>query len=249
MKINSVIWDYDGTLVDSGLKNLNVTKAILSELMNDIDIGNSVLNSLENYERANSRSSNWRELYRNEFGMGETQIDDAGKLWTGFQLQDKTEVQLFEGIRFAVQKLSTYSQGIVSQNSSENIRVNLGLNDLAKYFDQIIGYEEVDITKQKPDPEGLLKCISELSDKNDGLSIYIGDHITDIECANNANEQIGGNKVVSILLNNNKKNIIDEWAIKPDYIAERPEDILEIIDKIKAAGRRNGMNPKKLGVV
>ena len=76
MKINSVIWDYDGTLVDTKTKNLNVTKAIISEITGDINIENSVLNSLENYEQANIRSSNWRELYRNEFGFNKKQINN-----------------------------------------------------------------------------------------------------------------------------------------------------------------------------
>ena len=103
MKINGIIWDYDGTLVDSRMKNLNVTKAILSQIMSDIDIEYSVLSSLENYEQATIKSSNWRELYRNEFGLDEKQIDYAGKLWTKYQLLDKTEVQPFEGISFTVQ--------------------------------------------------------------------------------------------------------------------------------------------------
>ncbi|MFA5805969.1 MAG: HAD family hydrolase [Melioribacteraceae bacterium] len=233
MKISGVIWDYDGTLVDTRMKNLNVTKAIISEIMSDIDIENSVLGSLENYEQANVKSSNWRELYRNEFGLTEKQIDNAGKLWTKFQLLDKTEVQLFEGISFTVPKLSTYSQGIVSQNSSENIKNNLERNDLAKYFNQIIGYEEVDFTKQKPNPEGLLKCISDITDqKNNGSVVYIGDHITDIECAQNANEKMGRKAVISILMKYNKLNLAEGWEYKPDYISDRPEDILEIIDKI-----------------
>ena len=233
MKISGVIWDYDGTLVDTRMKNLNVTKAIISEILSDIDIENSVLDSLENYEQANVKSSNWRELYRNEFGLTEKQIDNAGKYWTKFQLLDKTEVQLFEGIRFTVPKLSAYSQGIVSQNSSENIRNNLERNDLAKYFNQIIGYEEVDFTKQKPNPEGLLKCISDITDqKNNGSVVYIGDHITDIECAQNANEKMGRKAVISILLKYNKLNFAEGWGYKPDYISDRPENILEIIDKI-----------------
>ncbi len=233
MKISGVIWDYDGTLVDTRMKNLNVTKAIISEIMSGIDIENSVLDSLENYEQANVKSSNWRELYRNEFGLTEKQIDNAGKLWTKFQLLDKTEVQLFEGISFTVPKLSTYSQGIVSQNSSENIKNNLERNDLAKYFNQIIGYEEVDFTKQKPNPEGLLKCISDITDqKNNGSVVYIGDHITDIECAQNANEKMGRKAVISILLKYNKLNLAEGWKYKPDYISDYPEDILEIIDKI-----------------
>jgi HAD superfamily hydrolase (TIGR01549 family) len=181
MKISSIIWDYDGTLVDTRLKNLNVTKAIISKIIIDFDIENSVLNSVENYDQANAESSNWRDLYKKEFGLNEEQIDNAGRLWTNIQLLDRTEVLLFEGINHIVAELSAYPQGIVSQNSSRIIKSNLEKFRMEKYFSHIIGYEEVGLKKQKPDPEGLITCISRLSDlKNNHAVVYIGDHITDI---------------------------------------------------------------------
>ena len=236
MKITGVIWDYDGTLVDSRMKNLNVTKAILSVITNDVDKQYSALDSLESYEKASTNSSNWRELYRNEFGLDEKQIDDAGRLWTKFQLLDKTEVNLVEGISYAVPKLGAYPQGIVSQNSSENIKRNLERFNLKKYFDRIIGYEEVDFAKQKPNPEGLLTCISEIANlKTKDSVIYIGDHITDIQCAHHANDKMGRNAVVSILLNHNKHSLTQAWDYKPDYIADHPRDILDIIGNVVTA--------------
>jgi N-acetyl-D-muramate 6-phosphate phosphatase len=233
MKISSVIWDYDGTLADTRQKNLNVTKAILTKIIGDFDIENSVLNSISNYEQANTRSANWRDLYKKEFGLNERQIDAAGKMWTKVQSMDDTDVQLFPGIDYTVQKLSEYPQGIVSQNSSGIIKSNLERYRLKKYFGHIIGYEEVELKKQKPDPDGLLTCISRLSDLTNNHSVvYIGDHITDIECAHNANEWSGRNTVISILLNNNGQNEIKDWKFRPDYVAGRPQDIPEIIIKI-----------------
>jgi HAD superfamily hydrolase (TIGR01549 family) len=236
MKLTGIIWDYDGTLVDSRMKNFNVTKAILSEITSDLDKEYSALESLESYEKANIKSSNWRELYRNEFGLDEKQIDEAGRLWTKFQLLDKTDVELVEGIGFTVSQLGTYPQGIVSQNSSENIKRNLKRFSLEKYFGHIIGYEEVDFVKQKPNPEGLLTCISEIVDLESKDSvIYIGDHITDIQCAYHANDKMGRNAVISILLNHNKHDLTQAWDNKPDYIAGHPRDILDIIGNIVTA--------------
>lgn len=233
MKISGIIWDYDGTLVDSRMKNFNVTKTILSVITSDLNKEYSALNSLESYEKASIKSANWRELYRNEFGLDEKQIDDAGRLWTKFQLLDKTEVDLVEGMSFTVPKLEAYPQGIVSQNSSENIKRNLERFNLKKYFDRIIGYEEVDFAKQKPNPEGLLTCISEIVNlKNNDSVIYIGDHITDIQCAHFANDKMGRNAVISILLNHNKHNLTQVWDYKPDYIANHPRVILDIIENV-----------------
>lgn len=230
MKIDGIIWDYDGTLVNTWTKNLNVTKAIVSELITGINIEDTVLNSLENYKQANSRSSNWRELYRNEFNMKETEIDKAGRLWTKYQSADKTEVRLFKGIDLAITELGSFSQGIVSQNSSKIIRENLDKFGLGKYFNYIVGYGEVDLVRQKPHPDGLLSCISEITNQSEETSVvYIGDHITDIECAQKANEKIGKKSVFTVLLNHSNDNGWKEWKTRPDYIANNPEDIPDII--------------------
>jgi len=230
VKIDGIIWDYDGTIADTRMKNLNVTKAIISELITGIKIEDTVLNSPESYERANIRSSNWRDLYRNEFNMRENEIDNAGKLWTKYQSADNTEVVLFEGIDKIVTKLGCYSQGIVSQNSSKIIRKNLDEFNLGKYFNHIIGYEEVDLAKQKPHPDGLLSCISKITNNRKDFSVlYIGDHITDIECAHNANKKVGKKSVFSVLLNHFNNNTWKEWNLEPDFIANKPVDINKIV--------------------
>lgn len=233
MNINAVIWDYDGTLADTRMKNLNVTKAVVAEILGNRTVKNSALDSLGNYEKANAKASNWRELYHSEFEMNDTQIDNAGKLWTKLQMADKTEVKLFAGISLTIQRLEKYSQGIVSQNSSKVIKNNLKKFNIEKYFNHIVGYEEVDYAQQKPNPTGLLTCISAIANLSIGNSIiYVGDHITDIECAHRANEKLGSKTVISILLNNNKNNSLGGLEYSPDYVADRPEDILGIIKHI-----------------
>jgi phosphoglycolate phosphatase-like HAD superfamily hydrolase len=70
--IEAVNWDYDGTLVDTRQKNLDVTKEIVWEVLQKNHETFSALQSLENYEKANSRSANWRDLYTYEFSMKAT---------------------------------------------------------------------------------------------------------------------------------------------------------------------------------
>ena len=235
MRINAIIWDYDGTLVDTRMKNFNVTKAIISEITNGRSGDYPALNSLENYVHAINNISNWRELYRNEFGFDEEQTDNAGKIWTKYQLLDNTRVELFNGIRDTILKLENYPQGIVSQNSSGNIKAFLERLDLKKYFDHVIGYEEVDFSKQKPNPEGLLACISAIANLDSNPSvIYIGDHFTDIQCARNANYELNRKAVTSILVNHNKSNATENWEYKPDHYAANSRAIIEIINKIKS---------------
>jgi HAD superfamily hydrolase (TIGR01549 family) len=193
-KICAVIWDYDGTLVDSRQKNFNVTKKILKKIAGDYS-GFQVLSSINNYTYSHLKATNWREFYRDEFNLTDEEIDKAGRLWTEYQLSEDTKVPIINGLGKVIKLLKKLPQGIVSQNSKENIIKNIKKFDLGSYFSSIIGYEEVDLRKQKPDPEGLLICIRQLCESNAGIVFYIGDHETDLETAKRANQYFGENKI------------------------------------------------------
>ena len=182
----AIIWDYDGTLFDTREKNYNVTKKIIKEVKGGFNQF-PVLNSVTEYCNSHLQAANWRDFYRDEFNLSEDEIDTAGKLWTEYQLDDYTNVPPIYGVRDVIKSLN-FPQGIVSQNSSENITQNLKRNNLNTYFQSIIGYEEVDLKLQKPHPAGLLKCIEHLCNSKSGNAFYIGDHETDLQTAKNANQ-------------------------------------------------------------
>lgn len=229
----AVIWDYDGTLVDTRLKNLNVTQKILQAVTGRHLAEFPALDSVENYARANRSAANWRELYQREFGLSETQIDAAGRLWTEYQLKDLTPTPFYGGISEVLNQLGELPQGIFSQNSQANISHALRGVGLAAHFRSIIGYEEVDIRKQKPDPAGLLMCLKDLGGPAQGLVFYIGDHETDVKCAQNANRVFSERgldiKVISIAALYGSWEDDANWSIKADYRAPSPGDIANII--------------------
>jgi beta-phosphoglucomutase-like phosphatase (HAD superfamily) len=96
--VEAIIWDYDGTLVDTRQKNLNVTRRIVFEVLNRSLEEFPVLLNIENYQQANTKAVNWRDLYATAFGMSEEQTDYAGSLWTKHQLLDDTEAQFYQGL-------------------------------------------------------------------------------------------------------------------------------------------------------
>jgi HAD superfamily hydrolase (TIGR01549 family) len=195
MSDKAIIWDYDGTLVDTRVKNFNVTKRIMHHLLGVKSGGFAALQSLEQYVDATRKAKNWRELYSNEFGMTEDEIDETGRLWTEFQLSDDSETTLFEGIDEVIRSLSGYPNLIFSQNSRSNIAQVLEGKDLQRCFVDIIGYEEVASGKQKPAPDGLLLCISKLRAPLCEHLFFIGDHETDTLCGYNANVELRERKV------------------------------------------------------
>ena len=234
--INAIIWDYDGTLVDTRHKNLNVTKKIIASTTKTDASKFPALQSLENYDIANRRTSNWRDLYRQEFNLTENQIDEAGRMWTSYQLNDHTEAVFYEGIETVINELAEFPHGIVSQNSSSSIAQHLEKKHIRPFFKHIVGYEEVDFKKQKPEPDGLLSCLEKLSALQPGYVVYIGDHETDAFCVRAANRVLREDnvkvKIISIGACYDNGAGTADWQVRPDFEAHRVEDILRIVDHI-----------------
>jgi HAD superfamily hydrolase (TIGR01549 family) len=236
-QIRAIIWDYDGTLADTQLRNLCVTRKLIADVTGRDAAEFLVLQSLENYKAATRKSTNWRELYALEFAMTTAQTDQAGWLWAEYQLTDQTPVPFYPGIREVLATLYQFPHGIVSQNSSQSIACTLRANNLAEYFRCIIGFAEVELQRQKPDPDGLLLCIERLIDATPGQVLYIGDHETDMHCARNANlelQQRGFDiQVTSIGVSYDGAMNPMHWNWPPDYIAATPYDILRLVDLLQ----------------
>ena len=95
----AILWDYDGTLVDSSRKNMEVTISIFRKFYPDIAANMpDVLKSYDKYQKANHKSRNWRELYRECYGIEEEELDRAGRLWAEGQLKDTAVPDIFPGM-------------------------------------------------------------------------------------------------------------------------------------------------------
>src|SRR5262245_48838749 len=149
MKADVILWDYDGTLVNSAPKNIDVTKRILSEAIPRLS-GNNLppwLQSEKEYHLVNHLSKNWQDLYINYCGLTETETIHAGSLWTEYQLKNQTPVELFPGIQQIINHFKS-PQGICSQNSTQNIKQLLAINNLLEKFHTIVGYDDIPSSMQ-----------------------------------------------------------------------------------------------------
>ena len=237
MKISAILWDYDGTLVDSTRKNIEVTKDVLKNFIPNLDNNlPQALTSIENYTKANYKYKNWRELYKFAYGLSDEQIDEAGKLWSPYQLQNDTLPDMFDQMDEVIKKLSSIKQGICSQNCSKNIYNTLKHYKVENCFDNIIGYDDISYGEQKPNPSGFLKCIEKLNIQLDEATIiYIGDHQEDTILGKNAEEfykSKGYNTRVICISASYSGNDSANWNVKPDFTAYSTIEILDIIDKI-----------------
>lgn len=235
--LSAVLWDYDGTLADTRRRNYNVVRKILADVTSRPLDDFPALRSPEIYDRVNRGYANWRQLYREEFGFTEDETDSVGRLWTEYQLSDDTPAPVFAGIETVLGALSATPHGIVSMNGRLQIHRSVQEAGLAHHFRWIVGWEDVDIRRQKPEPDGLLSCLERLAERGDGLVMYVGDHETDVRCAANANRELERQgrraRIITVAACFTGSDDARGWSSRPDYIADHPSAIIEIAEELR----------------
>ena len=244
-EIKAIIWDFDGNIVHTPERHLNAAKKIIERITGKSADEFSMLKDWKSYVLAEEKYGEWRVFYAKEFGLTEEQVDEVGELWAEYELKDKTPIPIYKGVPKIISALQKLPQGIVSENVKQIIERSLKKAGLLKYFECILGYEEVDIRRQKPYPDGLLLCIKELTNNKKGYYVYIGDRDLDVETAINANkyfEKKGLNiKIITIAtLYGSHFDDCKEWEVKPDYVATKPLDIIDAIQKFNPNYKMRG---------
>lgn len=234
-KILGILWDYDGTIIDTASKNILVNIEVLKHFDKDIEKHlPKALQSYNAYQIANHKYKNWKELYMNEFGIKEQDLSTALSLWAPSQTKVNTIPNMFSGMDKLFKDLSIYKMGICSQNSKEIIINTLKHYNVIQYFTTVIGAYEVSINSQKPNPEGFINCTKILNPNNeDGIYIYIGDHSDDVVFGKNA-EQILGKKVICITIDHLglNRDKYKSWNIPPDYYTDSVESLTKVLKKL-----------------
>lgn len=236
--LNAVIWDFDGTLVDSTAKNLAVTRALLRDVVGEAAVGVPALRDLPSYRGALARHRSWQEFYREDLGLSDAQAAHAASLWLEYQLRDETIPEPFEGIAAVVESLAHLPQAIVSLNARDNIlRLVTGMG-LASHFRAVFGFEAVAPHQQKPAPEALLLCIDEVTAMQPGRVLYVGDHESDTRCVVAANARLQQQglavEVLAIAALFGDSSSDEAWETAPHYRAHHPAEVLEIVATISA---------------
>lgn len=117
-------------------------------------------------------------------------------------------------------KQNDYPLAVVTTKSKYAAHLGLELFDMIKYFDIVLGME--DVKNVKPDPEGILKAMDMMKCSN---AIYVGDNHTDIQAGKNANVYTAGVKWTP-------KGTSAMEALHPDFMIERMDDILKCLERI-----------------
>lgn len=214
-KIDTILFDFDGTIMDT---NTVIIKS-----------WQHTFKTLEN------REPDVEKLYKT---FGEPLHITMGKLFPNIPVEESIEVyrsfhrdnfgkliNVFPGMKglLAEVKDRGYKTSLVTSRLLQTTMEGLEKYDLKQYFDAIV--TEEDTSKHKPDPEPILIALGKLNSKPEN-AVMLGDTLFDIKCAKNA--EVEAILVSwSLALRGQTKETLGADA--PDYIINKPEDLLEIL--------------------
>lgn len=148
-------------------------------------------------------------------------IDEMIAYYREFNVREHDRyVKPFPNVYETIKKLDEmgYIQGVVSSKKTDLVYHGLEVTKLLPFMKVVIGGD--DVTKHKPDPEGILKAMDKLNVSN---CILVGDNPSDILSAKNAN-------CISVGVS---------WSVKPEELkASNPDfmidDFIEMLEIVRS---------------
>jgi HAD superfamily hydrolase (TIGR01549 family) len=171
--VSTLLFDWDGTLVDSAHLGLAAFQETFAEL--------GVNFRLDIYE--DTYSPNWYTTYE-ALGLPKEKWPRADDLWRLHY--EKQTARLIEGAADTLLALHRkgYRLGVVTSGNEGRVACEIKQSALANLFEVVICSEH--IVNRKPHPEGLEIALARLSSKHEE-SAYVGDAPEDIQMGKRAN--------------------------------------------------------------
>ncbi|RSK31898.1 HAD family hydrolase [Bhargavaea beijingensis] len=175
---NTIIFDVDGTLIDTEKAVLGSLQKMLKE-----DYGKHVPPEELTFVLGIPGSRSLPKL-------GIQDIDQANGRWNQYMNDFFHEIKVFDGMKELLETLKSLElvQGIVTSKTNEELISDFEPFGLSGYMTYTVCAD--DTVKHKPNPEPLLKFL-EVSGADPETSIYIGDTVYDYECARDAGIDFG----------------------------------------------------------
>jgi len=178
--IDTMIFDLDGTLVDSQPAALGATIEALSRL----GVTATAPDMREVFGGGARKLLN--HFLERDLGVEKASqlIDEAIELRSSLQLELTKEVVLLPGVKELVVSLkdSDHKLAVATMSSRIIAEVVLAHHGIDGYFDSVLAID--DVTNGKPDPEILARTVERLGGQVD-RSLYAGDSSHDLEAAAN----------------------------------------------------------------
>lgn len=235
--IKALLWDYDGTLANSNYKNYLVTLDLFKhEAPEVLDNMPENLKTQEAFDRTLTMYEDWRELYRDQYGLEDDEIQRLGSLWAKYQIESDIETELYPIIPEIIKEYSNIPQAIISQNGKENIQNTLKNYGLEDAFSAYVGIDEASAEFAKPHYYTFVETLKKLGvSPNEGKIIYVGDHEVDTQFVRHTQKYFNDigveNDLVAIAVSYGG-SFPETWKTKPDYIAKDTNELKILLNKL-----------------
>ncbi len=207
-EIKLIMFDYDGTIMDTFLLSCHVYNRIFKEFNIEKEFTKRQFQEL--FE------TDWREALKKLNLITKEQWDRCGEIYNEHTADYEDDFRCYPHIEEILEQLhKKYILAIVSNGNKKNIASKLKKCNLLQYFDYISGYEQ----GEKPSPKPLLKCMNKLNIKPE-QSIYIGDMDGDIVAGKAAKV----NTVIAVTYGYHHHTRLQD----ADVIIHKPEELLNI---------------------
>lgn len=178
MKYNHIIFDIDGTMLDSAYADLTALQKVLLELKH------------ENYPIENLR---FALGIPGEVALRQLKVEDvsvANRLWNKYMTELAHTMKLFDGIKELLMELQSRGVrlGIITSKNRKELQNDFVPFGIHAFFDTIITVE--DSSAPMPSPEPMLAYLNKGGVKSCEV-LYIGDTLYDRDCAVNAGVDFG----------------------------------------------------------
>ena len=206
-KYKAIIYDVDGTLLDT----LKMNMIPLLKILHEEGFTDFTYESVLKYASYPGRK------VLDELGIKNS--EEVYSRWVRYVNEYEEGASIYPGIIDCLKRVEElgFIQAVVSAKTTNQYRIDVVSKGLDSFMKCRVLAEDTD--KHKPDPEPLLKYLEIMkADKND--SIYIGDMPGDIECANSAG-------VISGLVTWNRSGVICKEA---KLIFETPEEVTALAE-------------------
>lgn len=210
MKINTILFDLDGTLIDTNELIISTYLHTLEKYFPGKYVREDVLPFL---------GPTLHEVFGN---MDPERVEEMVLEYRNFNIANHDQlVREFKGVFETVHTLrdNGYKLAIVTTKREDVALKGLRLMKLDQFFDVMVAYDHV--KKVKPDPEPILLALGKLGSKPEE-AMMVGDNFHDILAGKNA-----GTKTAGVAWSIKGRDYIAKY--EPDYILENMKDLLTIL--------------------
>ena len=207
----TVLFDLDGTLIDSGAAILasfhHATQTVLGRRYEDDVIMASV---------------GGHGIRRQMAAFDEDRVDDLIAAYRAHNTELYRDIRLFPGIEPVLERLRDSGRrlGVVTVKSRITVDLTFELLPLGKYFTVVVNGD--DVTEHKPHPAGLELALEQLG-ADAGTAAYVGDSPFDLQAAKAAGMGAIGVTWGGI---HGRDRLEPE---QPDALIDRPEELLGVV--------------------